>query len=147
MHQVSSDGSLSALSELVWVKARKLEAEVSVIFCDNSDTVTTLEGLVRCEPGDAIVTGVQGEQWPVPRRLFDALYEPVFPALMGKDGRYRILPHTVEAARLTQSQQIVLPGNRGSLNGSAGDWLVRQQDGSMGIVASDMFVNTYDIVE
>lgn len=145
--RVFSESSLSSFSGLVWLKARKREAEVSVIFCGKTDTVATLEGSVRCEPGDAIVTGVHGEQWPVHRPLFETLYEPVSPALMGNDGRYRILPHTVTTARLTQPHLIRLPDNRGSLNGSAGDWLVRQRDGSLGIVASDIFAKTYDIIE
>lgn len=145
--QVFSEGSFSDMSGLVWLKAQKREAEVSVVFCGKTDTVATLEGPVRYEPGDAIIIGVHGEHWPVKRRLFETLYEPVYPVLMGKNGRYRILPHTVEAARLTQPHQIVLHGNGGSLNGSAGNWLVRQQDGSLGIVASDIFAKTYDIIE
>lgn len=145
--QVFSDSSFSDLSGLVWLTDRKREVEVSVVFCRKTDTVTTLEGPVRCEPGDANVTGVHGEQWPVHRPLFETLYEPIFPVLMGNDGRYRSLPHTVATARLTQPHLIRLPDNRGSLNGSAGDWLVRQRDGSLGIVASDIFAKTYDIIE
>ena len=40
-----------------------------------------------------------------------------------------------------------MPAKRGSLKGTAGDWLVRQQDGSLGIVASDIFFKTYDFIE
>jgi hypothetical protein len=145
------DGEISngfkALPDLEWQKARKREVLVSVVFCEESITVPTLEGLVRCEPGDAILTGVHGELWPVSRELFEMLYEPVFPALMGKDGQYCSLPHTVEVARLSHQCRIFLSGNMGSLNGTNGDWLVRQEDGSMGIVASDIFSKTYNLIE
>ncbi len=47
--QVFSEGSFSDMSGLVWLKAQKREAEVSVVFCGKTDTVATLEGPVRCD--------------------------------------------------------------------------------------------------
>ena len=138
---------LKALPDLDWQKARKREVLVLVAFCEKSATVPTLEGTVRCVPGDAILTGVPGEQWPVSRELFEKLYDPILPVAMGKNGQYRGLSHEVDAARLTHQCQILMPAKRGSLKGTAGDWLVRQQDGSLGIVASDIFFKTYDFIE
>lgn len=135
------------VSELLWQKVRKRVMEVSVVFCEDSCAVETLEGVVRCEFGDAIVTGVHGEQWPVTRGLFDKLYEPVFPVRMGENGLYRRLSHDVDAAILTMQCTIPLPDNRGDLVGNAGDWLVKQQDDSYGIVAGDIFAKTYHIIE
>jgi hypothetical protein len=132
---------------LQWKKARKRELSVSVAFCGEATVIDTLEGSVRCEPGDAILYGVHGEQWPVTRDLFEKLYEPVLPVSMGENGLYRRLSHEVDAAMLTMPCTIPLPDNRGDLGGNAGDWLVKQQDDRYGIVAEDIFAKTYDIID
>lgn len=131
----------------IWQKARKREIIVSVEFCKNYAEIETLEGPVRCEVGDAVVTGVHGERWPVQRALFERLYEPIRPLPMGKDGQYRSLPQEVDATCLTRPYRLKLPGQQGTLSGKTGDWLVRKQDGSMGIVAGNIFSETYDIVK
>lgn len=41
--------------------------------------IGTLEGTMRAEPGDWIITGVQGEQYPCKPDIFAATYEPVGP--------------------------------------------------------------------
>lgn len=135
------------VAELQWKKARKRELAVSVVFCEEANVIDTLEGSVRCEPGDALLYGVHGERWPVTRGLFEKLYEPVFPVKIGENGLYRRLSHDVDAAKLTLQCTIPLPDNRGELGGNAGDWLVKQQDDSYGIVAGDIFARTYEIIE
>jgi len=132
--------------DLLWQKARKREVLVSVVFCKESAIIDTLEGQVQCEPGDAIVTGVQGEEWPVTRERFEQLYEAVSPLRMGEDGEYRRLAHEVEAARLIRPCRVSLSGKRGHLSGNAGDWLVRHSDGGLGIVAAGVFEKTYFLV-
>lgn len=135
------------VAELQWKKARKQELVLSVVFCEEPTIIDTLEGSVRCEPDDAILYGVHGEQWPVTRGLFKKLYEPVFPVKMGENGLYRSLSHEVDAAKLTLHCTIPLPDNRGDLSGNAGDWLLRQHDESYGIVAEDIFAKTYEIID
>lgn len=132
---------------LAWKNARKREVGVAVEFSRQADVVGTLEGPVRCEAGDAIVTGIRGERWPVQRGLFETLYRPEPPLPMGADGRYRSLSQEVEVIRLAHSYRLELPGRQGTLSGKAGDWLVRKQDGSMGVVAGDVFSETYDVIE
>jgi hypothetical protein len=39
--------------------------------------IDTLEGRMHASPGDWIVTGIQGEQWPVKPDIFALTYEPV----------------------------------------------------------------------
>jgi len=41
------------------------------------ETVATLEGPARAEPGDWIVTAPDGSSWPVPAEVFRKSYEPV----------------------------------------------------------------------
>ena len=44
---------------------------------DGQWTIQTLEGTMRCNPGDWIVTGIKGERYPVAPGIFAATYEPV----------------------------------------------------------------------
>lgn len=39
--------------------------------------IPTLEGDMRAEPGDWIITGVKGERYPCKPDIFAATYEPV----------------------------------------------------------------------
>ena len=39
--------------------------------------VVTLEGYMRVDPGDWIITGGQGEKYPCKPDIFEATYEPV----------------------------------------------------------------------
>ncbi len=40
-------------------------------------TITTLEGDLLASPGDWIITGIKGEQYPCKPDIFAATYEPV----------------------------------------------------------------------
>lgn len=40
-------------------------------------TIYTLEGEMRVRPGDYIVTGTRGEQWPVYKDIFEKTYKEV----------------------------------------------------------------------
>lgn len=44
---------------------------------DRTITIPTLEGEMRCEPGDYIIRGVKGEYYPCKPDIFKATYEPV----------------------------------------------------------------------
>ena len=39
--------------------------------------IETLEGTHRADPGDWIITGIKGEQYPCKPDIFEATYEPV----------------------------------------------------------------------
>jgi hypothetical protein len=39
--------------------------------------INTLEGVMLAEPGDWIVTGTQGERYPVKPHIFEQIYELV----------------------------------------------------------------------
>ncbi len=43
---------------------------------DSVGHVETLEGRLRVEPGDWIITGIAGETYPCKAELFEQLYEP-----------------------------------------------------------------------
>ncbi|MGE9941113.1 hypothetical protein ACQRBH_06020 [Bariatricus sp. SGI.161] len=40
-------------------------------------TIQTLEGPLRAAPGDWIITGIRGEQYPCKPDVFEKTYEPV----------------------------------------------------------------------
>lgn len=44
---------------------------------DGSIHITTLEGLMKAQPGDWIIKGVKGEFYPCKPDIFDATYEEV----------------------------------------------------------------------
>lgn len=39
--------------------------------------IETLEGTMRAAPGDWIITGIRGEQYPCKPDVFEATYDPV----------------------------------------------------------------------
>lgn len=125
-------------------RARSKPLKVSVRFAVTPGTVETLEGTVRHAAGDAIVTGVAGENWPVPRARFLAGYDPVSPTAAGEDGRYARRPRAVLALRLAEACDVILPEGRGRLQGRAGDFLVQYAPGDWAIVAGGVFERTYE---
>ena len=137
-----TSGYLSALEKNRTQYATR-SVEVAVQFSSVRCTISTLEGPVECNPGDAIVTGVANEQWPVPRVVFDKKYEPAEGQSAGSPGRYVKRTAYVQAAQLEQSVSITLSDARGTLQGQAGDWIVWYAPDDAAIVAKDIFSKLY----
>lgn len=114
-------------------------------FSDKARTVETLEGPVKCEVGDVIVTGVMGERWPVPGSEFLQKYYPVPGQEAGKSGHYLKHVRVVHSTRLDTPLEVELSGGRGRLQGKAGDWYVWYSPGSTSIVSHEVFVRTYEL--
>lgn len=129
-----------------WEQARRRPLDFEVVFAQERVVINTLEGPVNANAGDAIVTGIRGERWPVPAARFAGLYEPVPPTRMGEGGSYRRQAVSVSTSRLRQPFSVTLVGGRGVLSGKAGDWLVRHPDGSLNIVADQIFQKTYELM-
>ena len=108
-------------------------------FAEYDGVCLTLEGEVPYHKGDAIVTGTEGETWPIKRALFEQNYEPA------EGGRYRKKPITVLALCLTEESEIVREDG-GVLKGRSGDWLVQYAPGDQAIVRSDIFEKSYERV-
>ena len=142
----TADGFSGALdSESSKVFARKLPQEVKVEFATNDQVVQTPEGAIQARTGDAMVTGTFGERWCVSRERFQQKYQPVAPTTMGASGRYISVPMRVTAARLNEPFDVVLTDGQSVLHGRAGDWLVDYGDGSLGVVAANVFAATYEL--
>ena len=121
----------------------KKPVPVQETFTAEDGICQTLEGEVRFRAGDALLTGGQGERWPVRRDLFLSSYEPVPPTRPGEDGTYRKLPAVAHALRLTAPADVSVSWQNDPLHGQAGDWLIRYPDGSHGIVQDSIFRDTY----
>jgi hypothetical protein len=128
-------------------RARKLPVELRVEFADASGTMATNEGAVSYARGDALLTGTEGERWPVPRSRFDATYEPVPPLRSGKPGRYRKRPLQVWAKAMRGPFSIDLGAGRGMLRGDDGDWLLEYAPGELGVVSASVFAQTYELLD
>lgn len=122
-------------------------AEVDVIFADSSGHLQTIEGRVSYSAGDAILTGVQGEEWPVAREAFEASYEPVPPTVAGKSGRYSKKPRIVWAKQMPQDFTVLVGRCRDEISGNAGDWLTQYDPGDFGVVSNEIFQQTYQLAE
>jgi hypothetical protein len=125
------------------VKYLKQAVPVAVSFAAAAGEIATLEGPVRCAAGDALMTGVQGEHWPITRAHFEASYEPLVPLTMGQAGLYVKKPLAVEARQLDRATTVRMAQQQGSLHARAGDWLVSAPDGAQWVVVDEIFRQTY----
>ncbi len=58
-------------------KFRKKPAVVEAFQTDKELVIHTLEGDMKADAGDWIITGVHGEQYPCKPDIFEETYEPV----------------------------------------------------------------------
>ena len=59
------------------MKFRKKPVVVDAYQTDREMNIETLEGVMHAEPGDWIITGVNGERYPCKSDIFEKTYEPV----------------------------------------------------------------------
>lgn len=57
------------------VKAIKKPIPVQAYQTDKKTTIKTLEGDMIANPGDRVLTGIDGEQWPVKNEIFKKTYD------------------------------------------------------------------------
>ncbi|MDR3321269.1 MAG: DHH family phosphoesterase [Synergistaceae bacterium] len=126
------------------VVAVKRGIPVSVTFARGPGILDTNEGAVSYLDGDALVTGVKGELWPVARERFFGTYSAHGGTAPGGDGTY-IRNATPSLALQIDMPFVVELGNGGSvLRGGRGDWLMQYEPGEYGIVAREIFEETFD---
>ena len=121
----------------------KKPVPVAVAFAAEDGACTTLEGDVHFRAGDALLTGGEGERWPIRRDPFLASYEPVPPTRRGENGTYRKVPAVAHALRLAAPAEVSVGWQNDPLHGQPGDWLIGYADGSYGIVQDSIFRDTY----
>ena len=125
------------------MKFVKIPHPVAVRFATIAGELLTREGPVTYAPGDALLTGVAGESWPIRRSDFNLSYEPIAPTCTGEAGAYRKRPARVEADQVTQAASIPTHSGNGNLRAEPGDWVVTNEQGQRWVVADDIFRLSY----
>ena len=59
------------------MKFRKKPIVIEAYQTTEERIIQTLEGPLRAAPGDWIITGIRGEQYPCKPDVFEKTYEPV----------------------------------------------------------------------
>jgi len=121
----------------------KRPIEVRVEFAAADGVCETLEGPVRYHAGDALLTGIKGERWPVKRDTFLSCYEPVTPTRPGESGNYRKAPSVAYACRIERAQDVPVGWQDDPLHARPGDWLLQYPDGSYGVMQDSIFRESY----
>ena len=116
----------------------------TVAFSKKSRKIETLEGIVVCAAGDAVVTGLKGESWPVPRSAFFSKYEPIPGVVFGEDGKYTKRLAFVQARQLNNEESIELSDGRGVLTGQIGDWCLTYGINNHAFIRADIFAESYE---
>lgn len=116
---------------------------VVVEFAQEPGQLETLEGPVQYQAGDALLTGVQGERWPVARAKFDSTYQPSSNSTMPDCGWYTKRFIAVTAYQVDEETSICTQANANKLHAKPGDWVVTAPDGDQWVVARDIFAITY----
>ena len=120
------------------LRVHKLTSRVTARCASQRESVITREGAVQANPGDFIVTAATGEQWPVASNAFARRYRPA-----GAPGEYDSVPHVSIALAVDEPFTVLLADGVSRLRGRPGDWLLDYGDGSIGVVAADIFSATY----
>jgi len=128
-------------------KVQKKTVPVTVYFAEIDGVCRTKEGEVSFKAGDAILTGVEGEQWPVERPKFDASYDAVSPTKHGENGQYCKKPIQVFALQMNEPFYVNVSWSDDRLEGKPGDWLLQYGPDDYGVVSKSIFEKTYQIIE
>ena len=118
---------------------RKRPLVIEAVRLAAAAVVKTPEGDITGSPGDWLITGVHGEQYPCSSDTFRRSYQHV------EGNRYRKRPLIVEATPLRG--RIAIKTSAGTLVGQPGDWLVHGVNGSQYPCAPDVFRKTYEPVD
>jgi hypothetical protein len=128
-------------------RARKRAVVVQVEFAQTDGALPTQEGPVNYSTGDALLTGTEGERWPVSRGTFEVNYVPMAPTRRGKPGPYRKRPRVVWAKPMNEAFVVTLDRDRGTLQGQPGDWLVQHALSDFSVVSAPVFAQTYELLD
>ena len=101
------------------------------------ETIQTKEGPVNAVAGDAIMTGTEGENWPIPAEKFAETYDVLEPGLAAKKNI------SVFAKEMTEPFQVKVSWSENLLQGEAGDYLVQYGTGDYGVVGAEIYRKTY----
>lgn len=123
------------------MKVTKKPVVIDYRFATVTEVIETLEGPVTAQPGDAVITGVKGEQYPIQRFKFDDWY------VITEEGKAYKKPMVVEAEKMDVEFEVKVSWANEPIKGKVGDYRLTYGPGDFGAVAADVFAESYDIVE
>lgn len=84
------------------MRYRKKPVVIEAFVTDEPMDIETLEGTMHASPGDYIITGVNGEQYPCKPDIFEKTYEPAdaAPLPVDRDALLAMIEEMVETFRL-----------------------------------------------
>lgn len=129
------------------IRAMKRPIEVAVVFAAVAGVCPTREGDIAYKAGDAILTGIEGEKWPIARDRFDETYDPIPPTEKGESGSYAKKQIVVYALEMQEAFFVDVSWGAGRLEGKPGDWLLQYGPDDFGIVSKSIFKKTYEIIK
>jgi hypothetical protein len=86
----------------------------------------------------AIMTGTEGEQWPIPAEKFKQTYDDLGDGTAAKKN----IP--VYAVEMNKPFQVKVSWSNDLLKGDPGDYLVQYGPGDYGVVGREIFGKTYE---
>ena len=117
----------------------KLASPVIYATAETPGMINTLEGPVKYQAGYKIVTGPNGEQYPIPPEKFAGLYDD------NHDGT-ATPKKIIKTAKLADHSGSVKTSWGETLNYTRGnDYIVRHGPGDYGVVKKDIFAKTYHV--
>jgi len=121
-------------------KTFKLAKSIHYDTATEPGTVDTLEGPVKYDVGHKIITGPNGEKYPVSPESFADKYDV--------DDEHKATPKKIVKYAKLADHDGVLHTSWGDLSYTKGnDVIVRHGDGDYGAVKLDIFQQTYDTKE
>jgi len=107
-------------------------------IAEKDEVIQTKEGPVKASAGDAIMTGTEGENWPIPGDKFEQTYDDLGDGTAAKKN----IP--VFAKQMAEPFQVKVSWSNDLLQGEAGDYLVQYGVGDYGVVGREIFGKTYE---
>ena len=106
-------------------------------IAEKDEVIQTKEGPVGASTGDAIMTGTEGENWPIPGEKFEQTYDIIEPGMAAKKDI------AVFAKEMPKVFQVKVSWSEDLLQGEPGDFLVQYGVGDYGVVGREIFRKTY----
>lgn len=121
-------------------KFRKKPVIVEAYQTDKEMIIQTSEGPLRAEPGDWIITGINGKQYPCKPDIFEKTYEPV-----DNSGKFRKKPVIIEAFQT--NEEMIINTLEGPLYAAPGDWIITGIAGEQYPCKPSTFEKIYEPVD
>jgi len=122
-------------------KFRKKPVIVEAYQTDKEMIIETSEGPLRADPGDWIITSINGEQYPCKPDIFEKTYEPVD----NSPGKFRKKTIIIEAFQT--HKEMIIYTLEGPLRAAPGDWIITGIAGEQYPCKPTIFEKIYEPID